>query len=305
MREVDRARYVLSEEENERIFRERIVPQQLAGTPQEQPIAVIVSGQTGAGKTAITALVSSALAVRGESVNVNLDTCKPHHPMFDELMESDDTTAGVYTSIDGHKWMEKSEAYAILQKFDIVMESALRDPRDFEEPAARLWAAGYQIEIPVAAVHESESRLGALDRYLQQIEAFGRGRKIDLAIHDACYQGVARATGNLDTGRLAHAVFVVRRDASVVYSNYLDPSDRWLREPDTPGAVQRERTAPWTEQQSRVFAGVAGRTLQRIEALPPEMRDSARQELAAVVALARPLVHPASYVAVQGALGPV
>lgn len=30
--DVDRTRYVLSEEENEQIFRARIVPQQLAGT---------------------------------------------------------------------------------------------------------------------------------------------------------------------------------------------------------------------------------------------------------------------------------
>ncbi|MFK0215371.1 zeta toxin family protein [Streptomyces sp. NPDC090298] len=302
MTEADRSRHVLSEEENERIFRERIVPQQLAGTPQEQPIAVIVSGQTGAGKTAIAALVTTALAVRGESVTLNLDTCKPHHPMFDELMAADDTTAGAYTSIDGHKWLEKSEAYAIEQGFDIVMESAMRDPRDFEEPAARLRAAGYRIEIPVVAVHASESRLGALDRYLRQVEAFGQGRKIDLAIHDACYDGVVRATGHLDTGPLAHAVFVVRRDASVVHRAHLDSSDRRLGASDTPGAVERERNAPWPERRSRVFADATSRTLRRIEALPPEMRAPARHELAAVVELARPLAHPDAYAAMRNML---
>ncbi|MFJ3883195.1 zeta toxin family protein [Streptomyces sp. NPDC090077] len=73
MTEVDRTRYVLSEAENERIFRERVIPQQLVGTPQQRPIAVIVSGQTGAGKTAITSAVTRALAARGEAVNINLD----------------------------------------------------------------------------------------------------------------------------------------------------------------------------------------------------------------------------------------
>ncbi|MFB7609939.1 zeta toxin family protein [Streptomyces gardneri] len=99
MTEVDRTRSVQPEADNERIFRARIVPQQLAGTPQEQPIAVIVSGQTGAGKTAITSLVTRALAGRGEAVNLNLDTCKPHHPKFDDLMAADDTTAGAYTGV--------------------------------------------------------------------------------------------------------------------------------------------------------------------------------------------------------------
>ncbi|MFG3041487.1 zeta toxin family protein [Streptomyces sp. NPDC048330] len=90
MSEVDRTGSVLSEEDNERIFRSRIVPQQLAGTPQEQPVAVIVSRQTGAGKTTITSLVTRALASRGESVNIALDSCTPHHPMLDELMAADD-----------------------------------------------------------------------------------------------------------------------------------------------------------------------------------------------------------------------
>ncbi|MFB6632177.1 hypothetical protein ACFCWY_19990 [Streptomyces sp. NPDC056362] len=69
--------------------------------------------------------------------------------------------------------------------------------------------------------------------------------------------------------------------------------------------MQQERNAPWSEQKSRVFAGVTGRTLQRIEALSPEMRDPARQELAAIAELAQPLVHPAAYAAMQSALGPV
>ncbi|MFI8234935.1 hypothetical protein ACIGDI_39685 [Streptomyces sp. NPDC085900] len=40
MNEVDRSLHVLSDAENERIFRERIVPNELTGTPQDQPIAI-------------------------------------------------------------------------------------------------------------------------------------------------------------------------------------------------------------------------------------------------------------------------
>ncbi|MFC9343763.1 zeta toxin family protein [Streptomyces sp. NPDC057020] len=65
------------------------MPRTLAGTPQVQPIAVIVLGQTGAGKTAITSLATAALTARGEPVNINLDTYKPYHPKFGELMAAD------------------------------------------------------------------------------------------------------------------------------------------------------------------------------------------------------------------------
>lgn len=305
MTEVDRTLYVLSEADNDRIFRERIVPNDLAGTPQDQPLAIIVSGQTGAGKTSITTLATQALAGRGDAVNINLDTYKPYHPKFDELMRGDDTTAGAYTSIDGHKWMEAAEAYAIRNRFDIVLESAMRDPRDFEEPAARLRAGGYRVEVPVVAVHESMSRLGALDRYLQQVEAFGQGRMIDQAIHDACYRGVVRAAAGIDEERLADWVFVVRRDASVVYSNQLDSTGQWARDPRTPQAVTGERDRPWTEQESLRFAAGVARTRERINELPASDRAAPLRELGAIAELARPLVHPAANTAVHRALGPL
>ncbi|QNE20466.1 hypothetical protein F1D05_24330 [Kribbella qitaiheensis] len=47
---------------------------------------------------------------RGRPINLDLDTCKPHHPKYQELVANDDRTVGAYTSIDGHKWMEKAEA---------------------------------------------------------------------------------------------------------------------------------------------------------------------------------------------------
>ncbi|MFE4574637.1 zeta toxin family protein [Streptomyces chartreusis] len=305
MTDVDRTRHVLTEAENEQIFRQEIVPAELTGTPQEQPIAIIVSGQTGAGKTSITTLATQALAGRGESVNINLDTYKPYHPKFDELMRADDTTAGAYTSIDGHRWMEAAEAYAIQQRFDIVLESAMRDPRDFEEPAARLRAAGYRVEVPIVAVHESMSRLGALDRYLQQVEAFGQGRMIDQPIHDACYRGVVRASASIDADRLATAVFVVRRDAGVVYSNQLDSAGQWKGTPGTPQAVTGERDRPWSEKESLAFATTTARTRRRIEQLPEHDRSEPLRELGAIADLARPLAHPAADAAVHRALGPL
>ncbi|GHG05442.1 hypothetical protein GCM10017667_40340 [Streptomyces filamentosus] len=174
-------------------------------------------------------------------MNINLDTYKPYHPLFDEFMVADDNTAGAYTSIDGHKWMEKAEAYAIEQGFDVVMESAMRAPRDFEEPAARFRAAGARVEVPIVAVPEATSRKGALDRQIQQVQVFGIGCKINHEIHDACYHGVVRGSGQIDEQRLAHAAFVMRRDATVVYGNYLDPQGQWARKPDNPGVMVRER----------------------------------------------------------------
>lgn len=290
MAEVDRTRYQLTEEHNERIFREDIVPAELPGTSQRDPVVVFVAGQTGAGKSSVTALVESVLARRGGAVNIDLDTYKPHHPRYQWLVDNDDATAGAYTSIDGHKWMEKAEAYAIQQRYDVVMESAMRDPRDFEEPARRFRAAGYRVEVVIVAVHESLSRLGALDRYLQQVQDAGSGRVVDAAIHDACYRGVLRSADAIDTERLADFVFVSRRDGHIVHANHLEPDGDWAAPAATRSAVDAERNRRWSQPEAHRFLANLQRLQQLAGQLPDAAQRFARPEAAAVVELAGQLV---------------
>ena len=289
--DVDRTRYVLSEEENERRFRKAIVPQTLTGTPQAQPIVVFVAGQTGAGKTAVTSIVEHALAQAGQAVNINLDTYKPFHPQYDELAAADDTTVGAYTSIDGHKWMEKAEAYAIESRVNVLMESAMRDPRDFEEPAARFRTAGYRVEVVILSVHESHSRLGALTRYLDQVQDFGQGRQIDPQIHDACYRGVVRSADSNDTDHLAHNVFVVTRGGHAVYSNHLGEDGQWTRPPGTAQAVTAERDRPRTVEETHQFARSLHRAQSLMASLPPVHQEAAAGEMSTIKDLARPILH--------------
>jgi hypothetical protein len=135
---VDRERYRLTEAQNEEIFQSFIVPDQLQALPsQAHPVVVFIAGQTGAGKTATTRLIKQVVDGRGGAVNINLDFYKPYHPRYAELMADDDQTAGTYTSADGRTWMAKVEAYAIAHRLDAVMETAMRQPSEFAEPAAR------------------------------------------------------------------------------------------------------------------------------------------------------------------------
>ncbi|MBV6700221.1 zeta toxin family protein [Kitasatospora aureofaciens] len=296
MSDVDRERYVLPPDESDRIFREDIVRLYLQGTEQAQPVSVIVAGQTGAGKTAVTDLVQRALDQRGAWVNINLDTYKPHHPMHAALMAADDITAGAYTSIDGHRWMDASEAYALQHRFDIVWESAMRDPRDFEDPVRRMRAARpdgltpHRIEVAIVATPAALSRLGALTRYLQQVEDFGVGRFIDPAIHDACYDGVVRSSNAIDTERLAEHVFVVRRDATVVYSNSLGPDGAWQKPAATAAAVTAERNRPWNATETRAFQLTVQRAEAAARTLPAADRAAVLAEVTTIRSLAAPLL---------------
>ncbi|CAL9332526.1 zeta toxin family protein [Streptomyces sp. enrichment culture] len=89
--EVERHR--LSPEENERIFRERIVPDLLEGrASQETPTVVFLVDQPGAGKSRVTELVAAQINRHGGFVDVDSDLYKPYHPAYAELMAQDATT---------------------------------------------------------------------------------------------------------------------------------------------------------------------------------------------------------------------
>lgn len=120
---------------------------------------------------------------------VNPDFYKPFHPEYHRLLDEDDRTAAPYTSMDGRRWMAVAEAYLIEHSIDAIIETTMRDPGDFAEPAAMFRAAGYRVEAAIMAVPEPLSRLGIVHRYHKQVQETGRGRLTARSNHDASYEG--------------------------------------------------------------------------------------------------------------------
>ncbi|SNQ48026.1 Zeta toxin [Frankia canadensis] len=289
MAEVDRTRYLLSDADNEEIFRAAIVPREYGGRPaQATPVVVFVAGQTGAGKTNTSLMARRALDQRGGAISIDLDVLKPYHPRYPALMAADDTTAGAYTSIDGRRWMEKAQEWAINERVDVIMESAMRLPDEFEQPARRFAAGGYRVEVLFLAVPAAWSRLGVLDRYWQQVATHGHGRPIDPAVHDASYAGIQREAQAIDAGTVpVDVTSVVLRGNAVIYHNSRQPDGSWREPPRAAEVVHTERTRLWTPQETARFT-TAARQLHAHARTQDE-----REAVGAVVDLARPhLAHP-------------
>lgn len=236
---------VLSEAANEWIFRDQIVPMFLAGAPaQDHPVLVIVAGQTGAGKTAVTAMVKHALRTSG-FITINMDFYNPMHPSFHRWQTEDETTASTKVRPDGERWWNKAQQYAIDHRCHVVLESAMRYPSEFEDIARRFHQAGHRVEVAIVAVPEALSRLGILSRYWDEVQAVNRGRLIDPAIHDECYRGVIRGAHAIDEQQLAHAAFAFRRSGEVVYANTLTADSTWKHPPALAATINHEHHRPW------------------------------------------------------------
>ena len=216
-------------------------------------MVVLVGGQTGAGKTAITQMIKDALAQRGGYLNINMDYYNPHHPDYARLRAADESTASAYVRADGDVWWTKAQEYAIAGRHDVVLETAMFTRAEYEDIAARFRAAGYRVDTAIVAVPEATSRLGVLGRFWSEVVEVGHGRYIERAGHDATYAGVMRAAAALDAGRLSDNVFVFRRGGEVIYHNHLDADGQWARPARAAEALQAERTRLWTEAEQRWF----------------------------------------------------
>lgn len=288
MSTADPGRYVLSGPENERLFRTRIVPQRLSGAAaQHHPVLVIVGSQTGAGKTAVTGMIKDSLARRGGAVHINMDFFNPYHPLYDSVRSTDPVHADAFLRPDGDRWWHLAQEHAIEQRADVLLESAMQTEAEFEDIARKFAEAGYRIEVALVAVPAALSQQGILARYLEEVRDSGQGRLVDRAIHDRCYDGVLRGAQAADRGA-AQAVSVFRRGNVAVHVNQQGAGGDWRRPPAAARAVTAERSRQLTASEASTFRRTQARLTRE---LGPELQD----ELAAIKAMAAPLLGPAPH----------
>lgn len=289
----DDDRHLLDEAESGRIFRDRIVPDLLSGSAQEQPVVTFVGGQPGDGKATITALVKAVLQRRGRPVVLSATAYEPYHPRFYEPITDVPPTAGKYVEADGRRWLAQAEELVIQQRYDAIVETEFVDPEAFETSARRFKAAGFQVEVAILAVHEAISRLGVLESHLLALENFGFGSLAVESRHDAGYQGVLRAAELVDRGEWADRIAVLRRDGQLIYGNQRDADGQWQQSARTADPITWERDRPWTVLETRNFLDTASEVGRIGLAAPvPWIRDESLDGAKTVTAMARRRLHP-------------
>ncbi|MGV9920823.1 zeta toxin family protein [Streptomyces cellulosae] len=288
--EVERHR--LPPEENERIFRERIVPDLLHGrASQETPTVVFLVGQPGAGKSRVTEMVAAQLNRHGGFVDVDSDLYKPYHPAYAELMAQDDTLMAAYTRADGRAWMAQAEQYVRDHGLHAIIQETSQNAEAVEQKMRAYRAAGARIEGLFMGVPQAMSNQGIVARYFEQLADRGQGRLTVQANADESYRGILELADRVDTGTLVDLASVYRRgEAKPRYSNTLDETGAWANPPALRQSLESERVRPWTDTESTGFVATQLRLREASRGLGGEWP----ARLATIEAQARPLLTPAA-----------
>ncbi|KAK9779040.1 putative Zeta toxin-domain-containing protein [Seiridium cardinale] len=316
----DLSAYVLSESESHRIFIHEIVPEELGDLDASEsppvsgnPLAVLVVGQTGAGKTRIAPALKEVMrARRSEPAHFIADTYKTYHPAYSRLIAEKPALASPATGADARRWLSLAAAYAIERRTDVLAESACRHPQDFAELAQAFHGGGYRVEVVILAVPEAISRLGILTRFYERLpEAGSRNLPIRLTprkVHDDSYRGLVDAAAFLDESSAVDQVVIVRRNNMVAFANER-VNGAWKEPARVTDSLLFERRRPLLERE-RLLAKEALKKLRaRNEpGLAPQL-----QEIAALLEFAadggdggqlRPLILPSIEADTSGQDGP-
>lgn len=210
--------YRLPEDEAARIFQTEILPAEFPADINppvpDVHLAVLVVGQTGAGKTLLAPTILKQIASK-QPAHFIADTYKTYHPEYTKLMLTSPNLASPATGYDARKWLAMAAQEAVKRKRNVLLESACRHPDDFCELATIFDKAGYFIWVFVLAVPEPLSRIGTLTRfYEKRPEGQSRGLPVRLTpvkVHNDSYAGLLHAAKYLDEHRRSIHTVVVRR----------------------------------------------------------------------------------------------
>ncbi|WP_060887528.1 zeta toxin family protein [Streptomyces caniscabiei] len=267
----------LSPDEHRWIFDELIAPSYLNRiVSRDDPSAVYVLGQPGAGKLLAARMVRRAM--RPGTTRLVGDDFKASHPDYYQLLRDDPRSAGAAIRADYRSWFAEAEEYVRLRRGDVLIEGAPGSAEEFFDSALPFATTAYPVELVVLAVREADSRLATALRYARALQRGGTGRFTTRAGHDTCFLALADVVAVAERHPQIAAVTVIRRDGHALVRHEAGGAGRasW--------ALTAERLRPYTEQEAAAFLRLHQALRQ---ALPQH-----RAELDEIAALARPLMPP-------------
>lgn len=182
-------KYKLSEEEHNNLYEmiKRIWTEDKF--PVENPIAVVIGGQTGAGKSGIISY-SKKMFDDSNVVVINSDEIKPFHPNSSEIAREYPDMYTTITDQESNTWTSRLFEETRNENYNIIFEGTMKNNRVADDAIQDLIKKGYTVIVRGLAVCDLESRLSILERYEAQVAHKGWGRLVVTDHHNQTYKGM-------------------------------------------------------------------------------------------------------------------
>ena len=184
------------------------------------PRAVILGGQSGAGKTTIHRV--KMLESKGNYIVIDGDTYRAQHSYFRELQEKYGVNSVDYTKMFAGKMVEAVIDKLSSLKYNLIIEGTLRSAAVPINTATLLKSKGYTVDFCLIATKPELSYLTTQLRYLEMMIVDPlQARATPKDHHDGIVKSLVSNSNELEQSGLFESIQVYKRDLEQVYNSKL------------------------------------------------------------------------------------
>jgi hypothetical protein len=261
--------------------------------PGVRPLAVLIGGQPGAGKSTTQRLVHRALGA-DTAANYDFDDNAVLHPRYEEILRNG--------RIDAHRDVHEHLPAELhrrcldqLTKGETQYDVVASAPLSWDE-GAKPWVDGFandgcRVAVVYVATNDANSLLGVANRYQKAVDTDGIGRWVEPRLHDQAYRGAPDAAHALESQAYVDDIYVVDRDGNVLFENHRLADGTMEREPGARQAILDERERPPTPAERDAFRKTAMGLLRHEPEVADPVRDAVSEAMQREVARAAPAEH--------------
>lgn len=218
-------------------------PDRLAAT--EQPTAIFLGGQPGAGKSqAITRFARE----HPDVVPLSGDDLRSFDPRYAQLVRERPLDAGPILAASTSVWVRNAIDYAAQHNRSLLLEGTFHTPRVTLDTVERFSRAGFRTQIVALATPRRDSLTSAASRYYRNHEAGEEARWTPLDQHDRGWRGTRDLLPQITRDSGVDRVTIMTRDDTI----YDAPVDEY-NPAEAVEALDRGRNPPPTNASSLMW----------------------------------------------------
>ena len=190
-------------------------------TTSSQPKAILLGGQSGAGKTTIHRIKQREF--QGNIIIIDGDSYRSFHPNYLGLQEKYGKDSVDYTKVFAGQMVEYLVDELSKQGYHLLIEGTLRTTEVPRKTAQLLTTRGYQVSLALIATKPELSYLSTLIRY-EELYAINpsQARATPKAHHDGIVEHLVDNLRELEKDQLFRQIQIYQRDQSCVYNSQVD-----------------------------------------------------------------------------------
>lgn len=207
---------VFSEEDFNSVLQTNIHDLTLYKHTSPSPKAVLLGGQSGAGKTTIHRIMQRRF--EGNIIIIDGDSYRTLHPNYDELLKRYGKNSVEYTQAFAGKMVEALVEELSKRHYNLLIEGTLRTVDVPKKTANLLSSRGYDLTLAVLAVKPELSFISTLIRYEEQYyKDSSTARFTPRSHHDGIVKSIVENLRVLENYRCFNSIEVYMRDERCVY----------------------------------------------------------------------------------------